>query len=248
MSPPVNFDLRLLLLAVPSAICLAITAVRWRLHLRRGTRTDAATAVSGVVVADGTDPVAELVIDLRIPHTVSGGMSVEETSREMHVRPFMLETASGERIDVEPPREVILHASLGKAQKVEHRRRYKKIAHVGPGERVYLTGQVRDAASATDGPFREGEHPRRSIAPGLISTEMLGGDARRAAAIDKKWLRRWAVMTLLGPIPYAIPIVPLFVFGFWIRDMIVARIWWDMKRYSEFYGRGTTHADRREYD
>jgi hypothetical protein len=235
------------LLAVPSAIAFAITLARWRFHLRRGTRMDASAAASGVVIAEGSDPVAELVLDLKIPRSQSG-MSVEETNRELHVRPFMIETASGERIDVEPPREVCLHAYLGKAHKIEHLRRYTKTAHVRPGDRVYLTGQLRDAVSATDGPFRDGEHRHRSIAPSLISTERLGGVARVAAARDKKWLVRWAVMTVLGPLPYVIPIIAFFVFAFWIRDMIVARVWWERKRYREWYGSGTTHEDRREYE
>lgn len=55
-------------------------------------------------------------------------------------------------------------------------------------------------------------------------------------------------MTVLGPLPYALPVVPLFVLAFWIRDMVVAQVWWDKRRYSEHYGSGPTRKDRSEYD
>lgn len=242
----VNLDPRLLLLSIPSGVCLAVTALRWRHHLRQGERADAATPVSGVVVADGDEPVVELEIDLKIPYS-STGMSVEETHRELRVRPFMLKTDGGELIDVDPPREVQLHATLGKAQKLEHLKRYKKAAQARVGQRVYLLGQVHDARSPDDGPFREGERQHRHISPDLVSTERIGSTARRAAANDRRWLVRWAVMTVLGPLPYLMPIVPLFVLAFWIRDMIVSQMWWEKKRYSEWYGTGTTREDRAEY-
>jgi hypothetical protein len=242
----VNLDPRLLLLSMPSVLCLTITAMRWRYHLRQGARADAATPISGVVVAEGDEPVAELVLDLRIPRT-KNGMSVEETGRELHVRPFMIETDGGERVEVEPAREAELHATLGKAHKIEHLRRYQKTARVRVGDRVYLDGQVHDATAVQAGPYREGERPHRHISPTLVSTERLGGKARRAAANDRTWLKRWAVMIVLGPLPYVLPIVAVFVFAFWIRDMIVAQIWWDKKRYSEWYGRGSNPEDRSEY-
>jgi hypothetical protein len=43
-------------------------------------------------------------------------------------------------------------------------------------------------------------------------------------------------------------IVGLFVVGFWIRDMIAAQIWWEKKRYNEWYGAGSIHENRAEYD
>lgn len=236
----------LLLLSVPSPVCLAVTAIRWRYHVRQGERADAAP-ISGVVVAEGSDPVVELVLDLEIPYGRSG-MSVEEMHRELHARPFMLKTDGDELIDVETPREVKLHADLGSAQKIEHLRRYKKSAQIGVGERVYLVGQVLDARSPEGSPFREGERPHRHVEPALISTEKLGATARRAAAKDYVWIKRWAVMSVLGPLPYVLAIVGLFVVGFWIRDMIAAQIWWEKKRYNEWYGAGSIHENRAEYD
>ncbi len=241
-----NLDPRLLLLSIPSAVCLAITAVRWRHHLRRGRQVDATTPVTGIVVADGDEAVVQIVLDLEIPYSRTG-MSVEETHRELHARPFVVKTDDGELIDVEPPRDVKLHASLGKAQKIKAHKRYTKSAHVRAGERVYLAGDVRDAESPEGGPYREGERRHRRISPTLISTERLGATARRAAATDRKWLVRWAVLTALGPLPYVLPLVPLFMVLYWIREMIVADMWWDKKRYSEWYGTGTRYEDRSEY-
>ncbi|HEU0029175.1 MAG TPA: hypothetical protein VFQ53_00995 [Kofleriaceae bacterium] len=234
-----------LLLAIPSGVCLAITAIRWRYHLRRGERDDATAAVSGIVLAEDHEPVVELVLQLRIPHSRSG-MSVEEKRRDLHARSFVIKTDAGELVDVEPPADVKLHASLGRAHKLEPSR-FTKTARVRPGERVFLLGAIEAASSPEGGPFREGERPHPRIAPAVISTEPIGATARRAAANDRKWLVRWGVMTVLGPLPYAIPLLPLFVFAFWIREMIVAGIWWEMKRYSEYYGNGTTREDRAEY-
>jgi len=241
-----SLDPRLFLLTIPSGVCLAITALQWRHHCRQVPRADAAATVSGVVVADGDEPVVELVLHLKIPYS-SSGMSVRETSRELRVRPFMVKAAGGELIDVEPTRDVRLHATLGRAKKIEHYTRYTKTARVGPGEHVYLVGKLEDATSPEGGPFREGWRPRRRISPTVVSSDKIGWTARRAAATDKKWLVRWAILTALGPVPYAIPIVPLFFFGFWIRDMIVAQMWWEKTPYSEWYGSGTTHEDRAEY-
>jgi hypothetical protein len=230
----VSLDPRLLLLAIPAGVCLVITAIRWRHHLRAGERADAATPISGVVLANGDEPVMQLVLDLDIPRTRAVGLSVEEKHRQLHLRPFMVKTDGGELIDVDPEREVELHASLGAAQKVEDHRRYTKSAQVDVGERVYLLGPL------------HGERPHRRIAATLVSTEMIGETARRAAANDRKWLVRWTVMTVLGPLPYVVPFVPLFLLAFWIREMIVKPMWWDRKPYSEWYGTG--RAQRSEYE
>ncbi|MEO8798926.1 MAG: hypothetical protein ABI551_13645 [Polyangiaceae bacterium] len=238
--------MRYLLLSIPSVVCLAITAIRWRVHLRQGAQVDAATTVVGVVVAEGSEPVVELVLELKIPRS-STGMSVEETGRALHVRPFLVKTDDGELIEVAPPRTVRLHAPLGRARKIEDHKRYTKTAQVRVGDRVYLVGSLHDAAPFEGGPFREGARPHRHIAPSLIATARLGETARQRAANDKQWLRRWGLMAVLGPLPYLMPLVALFVIAFWIRGMVVAQSWWEKRSYSEYYGSGTTREDRREY-
>jgi hypothetical protein len=235
---PMTLDPALLLFSIPSGICLAITAIRWRYHLGQGERADAATPVSGVVVADGDEPIVEQVLDLKIP-AGRVGMSVEETRRTLHVRPFVVKTDGGELVDVEPGPGLALHATLGDALKLEDQRRYTKTARVDVGERVYLLGQLRAAGSAE-------EH--RRISPSLVSTEPIGSTARRAAANDRKWLVRWAVMSVLGPLPYFVPPVPFFLVAFWIREMIVDPMWWSKRRYREWYGAGSSREDRSEYD
>lgn len=237
----------LLLLSIPSVVCLAITAICWRYHLLQGERIDAATPLAGVVVAEGDEPVVELVLELKIPRGVTG-MSVEETRREVHARPFMVKTDDGELIDVTPLRDVRLHAALGRARKIEDHKRYTKSAQVRVGDRVYLVGSLHDATSPEGGPFREGERPHRHIEPSLISTTKLGAMARQRAANDKRWLVRWALMSVLGPLPYLLPFVALFVLAFWIRGMVAAQVWWEKRRYSEYYGSGSTREDRSEYD
>lgn len=239
--------MRYLLLSIPSVICLAVTALRWRYHLRQSARIDAAAAVAGVVVAEGDEPVVELVLELRVPRSTTG-MSVEETRRELHVRPFMVRTDEGELIDVEPPQDVKLQASLGKARKIGDDRRYTKTARARADERVYLVGLLQDAASRRGGPFREGARAHRRIAPTVISTSKLGATAAQRAANDKRWLVRWALLSALGPLPYLMPLVALVVIAFWIRAMVVAQMWWEKPRFSEYYGSGTTRADRSEYD
>lgn len=185
-----NIDPSLLLLAIPSGACLAITAIRWRYHVRQGARADAATALGGTIVADGDEPVLELVLELEIPYR-KNGMGVEETHRELRVRPFMVKTDAGELIDVDPPRDVALHATLGKAQKIEHLRRYQKAAQVRVGQRVYLrvrcmthcvrkaapsvkaTGHIATSRRRWSPPRRSG--PRRGERPRMIGSGSCAG-------------------------------------------------------------------------
>lgn len=236
-----------ILLSIPSVVFFLITLIRRRYHLRKGARADAATPVSGIVIADGKDPVIELVLELYTPRTRSVGLSVEEKERSVLARPFIVKTDAGEQIDIAPEGDVKVYATLGKAKKVKEQY-FKKTASVRPGQHVYMLGQLREAESPADGPFREGERTRPHFSPTLVSTSKIGSTARMWADNDKTWLKRWAVIALFGPLPYLFGIVGFFIVGFWVRDMIVAKIWWEEKRYSEYYGTGTTHEDRKEYD
>lgn len=215
---------------LPALAMSVVSAIRWRVLWARARRIEAAAPAYGIAVADGEAPVAEVVIDLVMP-PVRAGLKIEEASREVRVRPFVVKTESGELVTVEPARDAEVRAPLGRAVKIEPYRRYTKSARILPGDKVFLGGTVTTAEPREGSPFRDAGH--RTVIASVISADPVGMPAYRAGQRALRYVVWWFIAAVSGPIAYVIPAFILVAAWSWYRSAFASDPWWDKPRHSE---------------
>jgi hypothetical protein len=208
--------------ALATAACLGFVRARRRQALARRAEMDlAGTAplVDGETVLTGIvehAPGAEVAVRVEVVQTGSesqgsGGWSHKwiETDRRITVRPFYLRLDDGQRVRVEPPRDVDVADALdGKVLIDRHQR--VLVAELVPGERIHARGSLDRSGdpipSATS--YRELDRDW-ALGPAhgrmLLSSEPLGAGMRQRAAFHRRaaWTASIAFAVLhLTLVPY----------------------------------------------
>lgn len=180
-----------------------------------GTRplVDGETVLTGIVEhAPGAEVAVRVeVVQAGSESEGSGGWSHRwvETDRRITVRPFYLRLDDGQRVRVEPPRDVDVADALdGKVLIDRHQR--VLVAELVPGERIHARGSLDRSGDPIPSPTSYRELDRDwALGPAhgrmLLSSEPLGDGLRQRAAFHRRaaWTASIAFVVLQATlVPY----------------------------------------------
>jgi hypothetical protein len=176
---------------------LGLVAVAWWFARRQAALAAAAEAAAagadkrpapgpatifGVVVNEADDeserPVVRVSIRQRgkeVKRKRNWAVRWTEVARQTDAKPFLLRTAAGVEVGVEPGADVLLVDQMAETV-LDGRDARRRVAAVYPGERVYVSGVLVGGAGGERGPYREEGRSRLVPAAGgrmLISSEPL---------------------------------------------------------------------------
>lgn len=200
---------------------LALSAVLFALHRRRAKLEesfnpnaplrDGVSVVFGRVETEDGGPAVILRVHQRGREWQYKGQwnhAWEEVNRELHVRPFVLRTANGTTVRVEPPNPVQVQGEFKEIIRHSHTER-TQVIELKNGADIHVYGALSGAAQqSTSMAYRAGGampvlsgSPR---APMVISTEKLGETARGRAKVHRNMgiaLASWLLIAIFAVFP-----------------------------------------------
>lgn len=195
---------------------LALSAFFWATSRRRAKLEenfnpnaplrDGVSVVFGRVETEDGGPAVVLRVDQRArewQYKGSWNHVWEEVQRQQHVRPFIVRTANGTTVRVEPPQGVMLQGEFTSSVRHNHFER-TQVFEIKNGAELHVYGVLTGAAQqSTTMAYRAGQAMPTLVATGaapmVISTEKPGATARSRAKVHRNMgiaLITWLVIAL----------------------------------------------------
>lgn len=195
---------------------LVLSAALWWIHTRRAKLEegfdpkaplrDGVSVVFGRIETDDGGPAVVLRVDqvgTEWQHKGSWSHQWKEVRREFHARPFVLRTASGAAVRVEPPTDAQVHGEFTRVERHGYSQR-THVLELGPGAEVHVYGTLAGAQSSASTAYRAAATTPvltgTTFAPMVISTEQPGATARARARVHRNMgvaLAAWLVFVTL---------------------------------------------------